>query len=53
MLGATALYSLAGRMETGGLGSSALLHDFRPAIERLRRILEERIDRDVDELTEL
>jgi HPt (histidine-containing phosphotransfer) domain-containing protein len=52
MLGATELYSLAGQMETGGLECSSLLHDFRPAIERLRRILVERIDRDVDERTE-
>ena len=52
MLGATELYALAGRMETGGLDCSLLLHDFRSAIERLRRILEERIDRDVDERTE-
>jgi CheY-like chemotaxis protein len=48
MLGATELYTLAGRMETGGLGCSSLLHDFGPAIERLRRILVERIDRDID-----
>lgn len=52
MLGATELYALADRMETGGLECSSLLHDFRPAIERLRRILVERIDRDVDERTE-
>jgi CheY-like chemotaxis protein len=52
MLGATELYTLAGRMETGGLECSSLLHDFRPAIERLRRILVERIDRNVDERTE-
>ena len=51
MLGATELYTFAGRMETGGLSCSPLLHDFRPAIERLRRILRERIDRDVDERT--
>jgi CheY-like chemotaxis protein len=49
MLGATELYSLAGRMEAGGLGCFPLLHDFGAAIERLRRILVERIDRDVDE----
>ncbi|HEY5328778.1 MAG TPA: response regulator [Acidobacteriaceae bacterium] len=52
MLGATELYALAGRMETGGLECSSLLHDFRSAIERLRRILVERIDRDIDERTE-
>ncbi len=52
MLGAMELYVLAGRMETGGLECSSLLHDFRPAIERLRRILVERIDQDVDERTE-
>jgi len=52
MLGATELYALADRMETGGLECSSLLHDFRPAIERLRRILVERIDRVLDERTE-
>ena len=52
MLGATELCVLADRMETGGLECSPLLHDFRPAIERLRRILVERTDRDVDERTE-
>jgi CheY-like chemotaxis protein len=45
MLGATELYSLASRMETGGFACSPLLDDFGPAFERLRRILEERLDR--------
>jgi CheY-like chemotaxis protein len=49
MLGATELYSLADRMEAGGLECSPLLRDFGPAIGRLRRILVERIDRDIDE----
>jgi HPt (histidine-containing phosphotransfer) domain-containing protein len=53
MLGATELYSMADRMETGGLSCSPLLHDFRPAIERLRRILVERTNQAVDERTEL
>jgi CheY-like chemotaxis protein len=45
MLGATELYSLAGRMETGGLACSSLLANFRPAFEHLRRILEKRMNR--------
>lgn len=42
MLGATELFSLARRMETGGLSCSPLLEDLRPALERLRRMLEKR-----------
>jgi CheY-like chemotaxis protein len=49
MLGATELYSLASRMETGGFACSSLLQDFRPAFERLRRILEKRMNLRVDE----
>jgi CheY-like chemotaxis protein len=48
MLGATELYSLAGRMETGGLECTSLLNDFRPAFDRLRRILDERKDQTVE-----
>jgi CheY-like chemotaxis protein len=40
MLGATELQVLAERVETGGLADSSLLHDFGPAVERLRRILD-------------
>jgi CheY-like chemotaxis protein len=53
MLGATELYSLAGRMETGGLACTSLLDDFGPAFERLRRILTERMDQHVEEPAEL
>lgn len=42
MLGATEMYSLARRMEVGGLACSSLLDNFRPALERLQRILIER-----------
>lgn len=42
MLGATELFSLARRMETGGLSCSPLLDDLRPALERLRLILSKR-----------
>lgn len=42
MLGATELFSLARRMETGGLSCSPLLEDLRPALERLRRMLDRR-----------
>lgn len=42
MLGATELFSLARRMETGGLSCSPLLEELRPALERLRRMLEGR-----------
>lgn len=42
MLGATEIFALARRMETGGLSCSSLLNDLRPALERLGRILEKR-----------
>ena len=41
MLGATELHNLAGRLEAGGLECTLLLNDFNPAIDRLRRMLDE------------
>jgi CheY-like chemotaxis protein len=52
MLGATELYSLASHMETGGFSCSTLLDDFGPGFERLRRILEQRMNRQVGERNE-
>ena len=43
MLGATELQTLAARTEAGGLASTLLLDDFKPAIERVRSILEKHL----------